>query len=163
MESTNLSLEKNFYINIIEEAYYRKAWHGPNLHSSLKGVTAKAALIRPAEERHNIYEITAHAAYWVYRVIKRIRKDSIMKFPIKGTNWYESPDILTEAEWRKLKNLLNTFHDELYNLIKELNKKEFSGKPEKEKRIIRRLVVGIVMHDVYHAGQIQLIKKLIKI
>ena len=48
MVKTNLFLEKEFFKDVLEEAYYRKAWHGPNLHSSLKGVTAEQALIRPS-------------------------------------------------------------------------------------------------------------------
>ena len=61
-----------------------------------------------------------------------------------------------------MKKLLNDLHDELYNLILNFDINEFNTKSEKEKQLIRRLIVGIAMHDVYHAGQIQLIKKLIK-
>lgn len=161
MGNINLSLEKNFLLNLAEEAYYRKAWHGPNLHSSLKGVTAAQALMRPNKERHNIYEVSVHAAYWVYRVIRWIRKSNDLKFPIRGTNWFESPNTLTENEWKKVKKILNEFHEKLYNLILDLDSKEIKGRPAKEKQKINRLLIGIAMHDVYHAGQIQLIKKLI--
>ncbi len=162
MRKPNLSPEKEFFKDILEEAYFKKAWHGPNLHSALIGVTADDSLKRPSEERHNIYEITVHSAYWIYRVINRIRKNPGLKFPLKGTNWFESPKTLTNTEWKKVKKLLNELHEELYKLIPELSKKEFKSKSEKEKQINSRLLVGISMHDVYHAGQIQLIKKLIK-
>jgi uncharacterized damage-inducible protein DinB len=162
MVKTNLFLEKEFFKDILEEAYYRKAWHGPNLHSSLKGVTAEQALIRPSNGRHNIYEVTLHAAYWVYRVTRWIIKSSDLKFPFKGTNWFESPRTLSENEWKKVKKILNEFHEGLYNLVLNLNSKEISERPEKDKQKIQRLLVGIAMHDVYHAGQIQLIKKIIK-
>jgi hypothetical protein len=159
METQNL--EKNYFFkDILEEAYYRKAWHGPNLHSSLKGVKAGDSLRRPAKDRHNIYEITVHSSYWVYRVITRIKRNRETKFPLRGTNWFESPNTLSEAEWEKQKKLLNEMHEELYNLILGLN---LETKPEKEKEKVKRLLIGISMHDVYHAGQIQLIKKLIKV
>lgn len=162
MVKTNLFLEKEFFKDVLEEAYYRKAWHGPNLHSSLKGVTAEQALIRPSNGRHNIYEVTLHAAYWVYRVIRWIRKSSELKFPVRGSNWFESPPSLNENEWKKVKNILNEFHDELYKLILNLNSKEIKERSEKDKQKISRLLIGIAMHDVYHAGQIQLIKKINK-
>ena len=162
MRKQNPSLEKSFVKDIIAEAYFKKAWHGPNLHSALIGVTAGAAIKRPSKERHNIYEITVHSAYWVYRVINRIRKNPGLKFPMKGTNWFETPETLTNTEWKKIKKFLNELHEELYKLIPELRKKEFTSKSEKEKQLISRLLIGISMHDVYHAGQIQLIKKLIK-
>ncbi len=160
MKTKTLSKNTIFFTDVLEEAYFRKAWHGPNLHSSLKGVTANDALRRPSKGRHNIYEITVHTSYWIYRVMQRIRKDPGIKFPLKGTNWFESPNTLSGAEWIKQKKLLNSLHEELYNLIPDLNK-ELRNKPENEKQKITRLLIGIAMHDVYHAGQIQLIKKLI--
>jgi DinB superfamily len=163
MKKKSSSEGNNFFAGILEEAYYRKAWHGPNLHSSLNGVTADLALQRPSKDRHNIYEITVHSSYWVYRVMQRIRKNPGVKFPIKGSNWFESPNTLTETEWKKQKKLLNNLHEELYILILDLNEKEFKNKSENEKEKINRLLIGIALHDVYHAGQIQLIKKLIKV
>ncbi len=162
MKNANLSVEKNFFKDVLEEAYYRKAWHGPNLHSSLAGVSADDSLKRPSKGRHNIYEITVHSAYWVYRVIQRIRRNPGLKFPIKGTNWFESPSTLSESEWKKQKKLLNDLHDELEKLIRDLGSKKFRDKDEKEKGKMGRLLIGIAMHDIYHAGQIQLIKKLNK-
>jgi len=102
MKTKNEKTQNNFFQEVLEEAYYRKAWHGPNLHSSLKGVTAADALKRPLKDRHNIYEVTIHAAYGVYRIMQRIKKNPGIKFPLKGNNWwFESPDILTESEWKK--------------------------------------------------------------
>jgi DNA-directed RNA polymerase beta' subunit len=57
---------------LIEEAYSKKTWHGPNLRQALKGVTAKQAAWRPAAGRHNIWELTVHAAYWKYIARRRI-------------------------------------------------------------------------------------------
>lgn len=162
MKKTNLPLEKDLFRNILEEAYFKKAWHGPNLHSALSGVSAEDALKRPAKERHNIYEVTVHAAYWVYRVLRWITKDKETRFPFKGTNFFESPNTLSENEWKKVRKILNEFHDKLYNLILDIDSKEIKARSEKDRQKIRRLLIGIAMHDVYHAGQIQLIKKLIK-
>jgi len=162
MKSNNALKGNNFFKEIIEEAYYKKAWHGPNLHSSLKGVTADDSLRRPSKDRHNIYEITVHSSYWVYRVIQRIRRNREIKFPLKGINWFESPNTLSEAEWKKQKKLLNELHEELYSLVLDLIDEDFLIKADGEKQKISMLLIGIAMHDVYHAGQIQLVKKLIK-
>lgn len=51
-------------LDLFEEAFARKTWHGPNLWQSLKGVNAEQAAWRPAANRHNIWEETLHAAYW---------------------------------------------------------------------------------------------------
>ncbi len=125
-------------------------------------MTAEDSLRRPSKDRHNIYEITVHSSYWVYRVIQRIRKNGEIKFPLKGTNWFESPNTLSESEWKKQKKLLNDLHEELYSLVLDLSDEDFQIKAESEKQKISRLLIGIAMHDVYHAGQIQLVKRLIK-
>jgi len=52
---------------LLDEAYEKKTWHGPNLKQSIKGVTAKQAAWRPRAGRHNIWEVMLHAAYWSMR------------------------------------------------------------------------------------------------
>lgn len=151
----------SFYLSLIDEAYFRQAWHGPNMKSALKGVTAEDALKRPAEGRHNIYEIVVHSAYWLRSVINRIKRDKSVEFPHKGSNWFESPVSLNEKEWQKEKKLLKDLHEKLYNLIKNLNEGDFEKPGENSKQIAGKLITGIAMHDIYHVGQIQLIKKII--
>ena len=59
---------------LLDEAFSKKTWHGPNLRQAIKGVTAKQAAWRPAPRRHNIWEETLHAAYWKYAVRRRARR-----------------------------------------------------------------------------------------
>src|SRR5688572_21914148 len=56
-------MDKAQLLASIDEAYEKKAWHGPNLRGTLRGVTADEASWRPGEGRHNIWELTVHAAY----------------------------------------------------------------------------------------------------
>ena len=53
---------------LLDEAFERKAWHGPNLKGALRGITAREAAWRPAPGSHNIWELVLHAAYWKYAV-----------------------------------------------------------------------------------------------
>src|SRR5713101_8707856 len=55
-------------LGLLDEAYRRAAWHGPNLRGSIRGLTAREAAWRPKAGRHNIWEIVAHTAYWKYAV-----------------------------------------------------------------------------------------------
>jgi hypothetical protein len=50
----------------LAEAFHKKSWHGPNLRNALRGVTVKQAVWRPGVDRHNIWELAVHAAYWKY-------------------------------------------------------------------------------------------------
>ena len=64
--------EIHLLLQLIDEAYEKRAWQGTNLRGSLRGLTAQEAAWRPAPERHNIWEIVLHAAYWKYIVHRRL-------------------------------------------------------------------------------------------
>jgi len=72
---------------IIDQAYNRRSWHGPNLRGSLRRVSAEQAVWRPSQARHNIWELVVHTAYWKYVVRRRLTGGSRGSFPIKGSNW----------------------------------------------------------------------------
>src|SRR5215470_18583236 len=87
---------------LLDEAYEKKTWHGPNLRQSLKGVSAKEAAWRPARGRHNIWELALHAAYWKYALRRRIEGGKRGSFALKGSNFFARPEQgeATEAAWR---------------------------------------------------------------
>src|SRR5271157_5077262 len=87
-------------LDILEQGYMPKAWHGPNLRQSLRGVSAEAAAWRPAPGRHNIWEIAVHAAYWKYVVRRRLCGGKRGSFILKGSNWFLRPEELSEKAWR---------------------------------------------------------------
>ena len=59
---------------MIDEAYDHRSWHGTNLRGAIRGVTPAVAAWRPGTDRHNIWELVVHAAYWKYAVhlLKRV-------------------------------------------------------------------------------------------
>src|SRR5205823_11893054 len=75
-------------IALIDEAFDARAWHGPTLRRSVRGVTPAQAAWRPAPGRHNIWEVTAHAAYWKHEVRRRLGGAPRRPFPLIGRNWF---------------------------------------------------------------------------
>ena len=140
-------------LQIIDHGYETKAWHGPNLTQSLRGVTAKDAAWRPQPGRHNIWEIALHAAYWKYTVRRRLRGDPRGSFPASGSNWFLRPASLTEKAWRQDRALLDREHRKLRAAVAGLRR-------VRAKRVRWHVIFGVAFHDVYHAGQIQLLKRL---
>ena len=138
----------------IDEAYERKSWHGTNLRGSLRGVSAEEAIWRPSAGRHNVWELAVHAAYWKYAVRRRLRGDKRGSFPLKGSNFFESPKRPDEQAWREALALLDEQHRALRDAIATL---PASALDDVKKR---QLITGIAAHDLYHTGQIQLIKRL---
>ncbi len=145
---------------LLQESYVKKAWHGPNLRGSLRGLTTSQALWRPAPGRHNIWEIMIHCAYWKYVVRRRIAGEKKGSFPLDGSNWFKSPSGLSHSDFRKDIALLNECNETMLDVISGLNPGQLSAIPKNSKVDNRTIIRGIASHDVYHAGQIQLLKKL---
>jgi hypothetical protein len=149
-------------LRFLDEAYSRAAWHGPNLRGSLRGLTAREAAWRPGPGRHNIWEIVVHAAYWKYAVRRRLIGEKRGSFSLSGSNWFARPVDRNEKAWRDDLDLLEKEQRRLKETVSSLGQENLDRPARGSKSAARRLIAGIAFHDVYHAGQIQLIKKLLK-
>jgi uncharacterized damage-inducible protein DinB len=162
MKTENLQPEIRLLLHQIDESYEKKAWHGPNLRASIRGLTAEQASWRPGRGRHNIWEIVVHAAYWKYAVRRRLLNEKKGSFPLKGSNWFQRPVHASEEAWRRDVKLLEATHRTLRDSIKGMSLEDLYFRPSTSKYPNHVMVSGIASHDVYHAGQIQLIKRLMK-
>lgn len=149
-------------LGLLDEAYKRAAWHGPNLRGSIRGVTAHEASWRPKAGRHNIWEIAVHAAYWKYTVRRRLLGEKRGSFSLQGSNWFLRPVERSEQAWRADVAILDGEHQRLRDAVSALQPEYLERPARGSKTLVRRLIAGIALHDVYHAGQIQLIKKLLR-
>jgi len=147
------------YLDAIDLAYDRQSWHGTNLRGSLRGVTARQAAWRPARGRHNIWELAVHAAYWKYAVLRRLTGAKRGSFALEGSNWFARPVQPTDAAWKADLALLERTHRELRAAVAALPAARLRARVQ-GKRTAAWLLAGIAAHDLYHAGQIQLIKRL---
>jgi hypothetical protein len=146
----------------LDRAYDRTSWHGPNLRGSLRGVTAAEASWRPRPDRHNVAEQALHAAYWKYIVRRRLCGGERGSFPVKGSNWFPAPVPLVEREWQRYLAVLDEQHRALREAVAGLDPNGLDQVPGSGKgRFTRRaMVLGVAAHDVYHAGQIQFLRRL---
>ena len=142
--------ERDLLLRILEESYARKGWHGPTLRGALRGLTANQAFWRPAGGRHNIWDFVLHCAYWKYTVWRKLTGAKRGSFSREGSNWFETP-LPTEKAWRDDQNLLADAHRALCEAVDKAPAKIIHDKA--------RLIYGVAAHDVYHAGQIQLLKR----
>lgn len=154
--------EIRLLLQILDEGYERKAWHGPNLRGSIRGLDVQEVSWRPADGRHNIWEIVIHAAYWKYIVRRRLLEERKGSFPLSGSNWFVRPLTMTPGAWRSDLVLLDDMHQRLRAAIAGLLPKDLNKIPRGSKVGNAAIISGIAAHDVYHAGQIQLLKKLYK-
>ena len=149
---------------ILDQAYNRTSWHGTNLRGAIRLVGVAQAAWRPGPKRHNIWETVVHAAYWKYAVARRFTGGGRGSFPLKGSNWFRRPvDAAqpTDAAWRADVKLLDQMHESLRTAVMRLSPKDLAHTPPGKKVSNFALISGVAAHDLYHAGQIQLLKRLI--
>jgi hypothetical protein len=145
---------------LLDQAYDRPSWHGTNLRGSLRRVTPGQAAWRPARDRHNIWEIAVHAAYWKYTAWRRLTGATRGSFPVKGSNWFKRPIERSDVAWRADLALLDEMHRVLRDAVGQLPASALSRTPKGSKVSNFVLLSGVAAHDLYHAGQIQLLKRL---
>ncbi len=160
MKGTRNTGELRLLLEILDQAYEKKAWHGPNLRGSIRGVSPGEAAWRPGKGRHNIRDIVLHAAYWKYAVRRRLLGEKRGTFTLKGSNWFRRPEVLTEKAWRQEIAMLDKAHRSVRKAIWKLSPGKLHSRSKGGATRNVTLIYGMASHDLYHAGQIQLIKRL---
>jgi len=150
---------------LLDEAFDTKAWHGPNLRGSVRRVDAATAAWRPGPGRKNLWEHVVHAAYWKYTIRRRLLGEKRGSFPLKGSNWFARPDPAVhrldwDEAWAADLKLLDHTHSSLRAAVAGLSPAALDAVTKGSKYPNAFVIRGAAMHDVYHAGQIQLIKRL---
>jgi len=155
-----MSAEVRRLLAIIDAAYDRRSWHGTNLRGSVRGLTARRAAWRPSPKRHNIWELVVHAAYWKYAGLRRLTGAPRGSFPLKGSNWFARGRALDAPAWREDVALLDRMHRDLRAAVAALSTADLDRRPAGSTVSTFALLSGLAAHDLYHAGQIQLLKRL---
>ena len=143
---------------LIHQGWGPQAWHGTALKGAVRGILITDALWRPAPGRHNIWELVLHMAYWKYAVTRRLDGAPQGSFPRKGSNWLTVDDP-SERAWKSDIALLHEQHARLVEAVETFPAERLDLR-EKRKWSYAEEIAGIAAHDLYHTGQLQLIKKL---
>ena len=151
---------RSLLLRLVDEAYNKTAWHGPNLRGATRRISVAEAVWRPGAKRRNIVEIVVHCAYWKYAVRRRILGGKRGAFPLKGSNWFALPP-LNEVAWREYQAMLDECHIALREAIVAAPLAALAEKTGPNAGPAAH-VFGIALHDTYHAGQVRTIKSLYK-
>jgi hypothetical protein len=149
-------------LQVMDQAFDQKGWHGTTLRGSLRGMTPEEALWRPARGRHNIWELALHTAYWKYAVRRRLAGDAMGSFERKPSNWPEIPNPADARSWKRDVALLDMEHRKLREVVERLSIADLSRRSPKGVWTMAQEIHGVAAHDLYHTGQIQLIKRLMQ-
>jgi hypothetical protein len=142
----------------LDRAYRGPSWHGTSLRGTLRGLTPAVANWRPRPGRNSVWDLLLHAAYWKYVVRRRLTGDARGSFPRDGANFPAPP---VKADARGLRAdlaMLDEQHELLRAVVAQLAPTSL-GKRLGAWRVVD-VVHGAAAHDLYHAGQINLVKRL---
>jgi uncharacterized damage-inducible protein DinB len=143
----------------LRRAFEGEAWHGPALLEILRGVTATGAAARPLARSHGIWEIVRHIAGW--DDVARRRMDGAVVQPTPEEDWPALTDTSDDA-WPKTLDHLKQTHDALIRAVTAFSDSRLLAKvPGKDPEFYTfyYMLHGIVQHELYHAGQIALLKR----
>jgi hypothetical protein len=142
---------------VLTEGYGSGAWHGPDLKAALADVSESDAFWRPGDGRHNIAEIALHHAYCARGVYTKISGKDPGPFVLEGDDWFELPDP-SRLSWKTIQGLVEQEQHRLSAADQDVARGVLTSPLSQAERF--DLILGITCHAVYHAGQIQLLKKL---
>lgn len=150
-------------LRALREIYQGPAWHGPSLRSALRGVGAADAARRPAPGRNCIWDLLLHTAYARHRMLRRLDVTPATPFPhqLRAAWWPRLPEALTDDAWRADLALLEEYQQRLLSAVSAASSARLGTRRPGKSYTLAHEVLGIAHHDAYHAGQIQLVKRLI--
>ena len=145
----------------LDRAFATSSWHGTNLRGAIRGLTLEEAAFRPRPGRHNVWELVVHCAYWKYAARRQLTGGKRGAFPLAGSNFFPRPQgAAAVGDWRRDVALLERCHEELRAVVATLAPGELRRSPRGRGRSRLEILLGVAAHDLYHAGQIQLLKRL---
>ena len=144
-------------IDQLRRAFEGPAWHGPSVSELLKGVDAEQAARHPIAGAHSIWEVVYHIAAWERAGRQRILEFNAVELPDE-VDWPPVTDTSPKA-WAAAQEELRKTNTSLQEAIAALTDKDLERVIEGAKYSAYFLLHGVVQHDLYHAGQIALLKK----
>ena len=141
-------------------AFEGEAWHGPSVLELLNGITAPQAAAHPIPGAHSIWELTLHIAAWERAILRRLKGDPAQLSDIEDWQRIHETD---ETAWEQTKQQLIDNHRELMDAIANVDESRLNESIYKDPNIpfssVYVTLHGGVQHDLYHAGQIAMLKK----
>jgi len=160
MRSTELiESDRATILAALGESYAGPGWHGPSVLETLGGVTARVASRRLSPTRNSIWELVLHLAHGRHLLIERLAGETSAAFPrpVREPWWPVSPTDTSDGAWRRDLALLDEYHTKLIDAIRRATPRQLERVPERSEHTVAQQLIGMALHDTYHAGQIRLL------
>ncbi len=143
----------------LRRALEGEAWHGPSLKELLIDITAEQAVARPIPTAHSIWEIVLHISAWQRIALQRIKGEAKPEV-LPEDNFPPVTDTSPEA-WQQSLAELEATNVALRETLGQIDEAQLNDIVQGQSYSIYFLFHGVIQHDLYHAGQIALLKKMV--
>ncbi|HME34563.1 MAG TPA: DinB family protein [Candidatus Sulfotelmatobacter sp.] len=140
----------------LRRAFDGSAWHGPALLELLQDVDAAAAAAKPLRGVHSIWELVLHIAVWDDAGLRRLSGEKWQPAGLANFPPVAGP---TEAAWRRAVTATKRTHENLVKTVAGLPDSRLWERVPGKRYDFYHLLHGIAQHELYHAGQIAILKK----
>ena len=144
----------------LRRAFDGEAWHGDSVFEILNGVTATQAAAHPIKNAHSVWELVLHIAAWDGAVLRRMGGGAVT---LSDAENFPPVKDASDAAWRGALAQVRRVHEELVKTVAALPDSRLDEVvPGKEGAYYTfyYMLHGVVQHELYHAGQIALLKKM---
>ena len=143
----------------LRRAFHGDAWHGPSLMELLGDVDAATATAKLLKNVHSIWELVLHIAAWDGAGLVRLGGKVCQ---LTGTKNFPLVPKPTEAAWKKAVAGAKRTHDKLVETVAGLDDSRLRDRVPGKRYDFYHMLHGIAQHELYHAGQIAILKKAAK-
>jgi uncharacterized damage-inducible protein DinB len=140
----------------LERGFAGDAWHGDPLMKILEGVTAKQAAAHPISSAHSIWELVNHIRAW--RPAAQARLTGKVTELSPDQDWPPVTDT-SDSAWRNCLSDLQHRHAEFMKEVRSFPEANLEERAPNRDHSYYVMLHGMVQHDLYHAGQIAILKK----
>ena len=143
----------------LERSLRGVAWHGPSLMEILADVTAEEARQRPVRDAHSMAELVPHITAWIDAATR-----GLDGAPVELTSEQDWPPVEPESDWAQAVQQLRDAAARLADRARQLTDAALETRIHGSGRRYPTyaLLHGVVQHNLYHAGQLALLKKAIR-
>ncbi len=155
--STKANFEAARLADQLRRAFDGDAWHGPALLELLGDIDAATASAHSLPEVHSIWELVLHIAAWDDAVNRRI----VLKKALQLNDAENFPPVedKSPAAWKNAVAHIKKAHAKLLKTVRALPDKRLRERVPGKRYDIGFMLEGVAQHELYHAGQIAILKK----
>ncbi|MGH9630183.1 MAG: DinB family protein [Bryobacteraceae bacterium] len=140
----------------LRRAFGGDAWHGPSVEETLQGVHADMAFAKPIPAAHSIWEIVLHLDAWHRAVRRRLEGEAV---ELTDEQDWPPVEISSREDWQTALQSLRRGYEELLKVVGDLSDERLAAKAPGRDHSVYHMVHGLIQHDLYHAGQIAILRR----